>query len=228
MGILLDALVIILGGLLGGKIHKWINKENTDILGIAIIIVSLVGFFENVYNVKDSKLTSSSLIFVLIAFIVGSGIGRLLHIEGKLSDVGKGDDARLNAVIDAFLYFGIGGLQILGPIALATKGDNNQLILKSIIDIPFAIIFGATYGKIVALSAIPVALIQVAIFLIAHVFSSFFTGNIISEICAMGYIILFFSGYNLLSDAKHKISNIDMLPGVFLMLIISGIKEWVF
>ena len=151
-----------------------------------------------------------------------------MRLEERMSNLGKSDNASRNAVMDGFLFFGIGGLQILGPIALATQGDNSQLILKSLIDIPFAIVFGAAYGKIVALSAIPVALVQLAILGVAHLFDSFFTQVIVMEVCAMGFIILFFSGFNLASNGKHKISNLNMLPGVFLMLIISGIKEWLF
>lgn len=228
MGILLNALVIAIGALVGSKLKKGISGDNFQTLGISIVIVSLVGFFENVYNVDGGKLASGSLILVLVAFIVGSKIGELLRLEERLSNLGISANGPRNAVLDAFLYFGIGGLQILGPIALATRGDNSQLVLKSLIDIPFAIVFGAAYGKKAALSAIPVALVQVIIALTAWAFASFFTQRIIMEVCAMGFIILFFSGFNLVSDGKNKISNLNMLPSVFLMLIISGIKEWLF
>lgn len=228
MGIALNGLVIALGGLIGSRLRKGVSGDNFQTLGISIVIVSLVGFFENVYNVDGGKLVSGSLILVLVAFIVGSKVGELLRLEERMSNLGSTADGPRNPVLDAFLYFGIGGLQILGPIALATSGDNSQLILKSLIDIPFAIVFGATYGKKVALAAIPVALVQVVIALVAWAFASFFTQRIVMEVCAMGFIILFFSGFNLVSDSKHKISNLNMLPGVFLMLIISGIKEWLF
>ena len=228
MGILLNALVIAIGALIGSQLKKGISGDNFQTLGISIVIVSLVGFFENVYNIEGGKLVSGGLILVLVAFIVGSKIGELLRLEERMSNLGISESGPRNAVLDAFLYFGIGGLQILGPIALATRGDNSQLILKSLIDIPFAIVFGATYGKKTAWSAIPVALVQVVIALVAWVFSSFFTERIIMEVCSMGFIILFFSGFNLVSNSKNKISNLNMLPGVFLMLIISGIKEWLF
>lgn len=228
MGIALNALVIALGGLVGSWLHKGVSKENFRTLGIGIVIVSLVGFFENVYNVEDGKLISESLVLVLVAFMVGTQAGQWLRIEERMSNLGKTGSAAGNGVMDAFMFFGIGGLQILGPIALVTQGDNSQLILKSIIDIPFTIVFGATYGKTVALAAIPVAMVQVVIALAAWCFGGFFTPQIVTEVCAIGYIILFFSGFNLVSNSKNKISNLEMLPGVFLMLIISGIKEWLF
>ena len=51
MGIITDAIAIVLGGLLGGKLQKRTSDMNYNILSIAIIIVSLVGFLENVYNI---------------------------------------------------------------------------------------------------------------------------------------------------------------------------------
>ena len=226
MGILANALVIALGGLVGSKMKKGFSESSFRNLGICIVIVSLVGFFENIYNVKEGTLNSGSLTIVLMAFILGSKAGEMLHMEDKFSNFGKSDNAAFNAVLDAFLYFGIGGLQICGPIALATQGDNSQLLLKSVIDIPFAVMFGATYGKVVSLSAIPVALVQVVIALAAWGLGSFFTDEVISQLCSVGFIILFFSGFNLfVRDNKQKVSNLNMLPGVIMILLFHGVKE---
>lgn len=230
MGMGLNALVIAGGCLMGSMLRKGVSKDNFRTLGFCIIIVSLVGFFENIYsvNVEGGSLMSDDLILVLIAFMVGSKIGEAAKLQEHFSNLGKNDNPAKNAVMDAFLYFGIGGLQISGPIALAAQGDNSQLVFKSLIDIPFALVFGTTYGKAAALSAIPVALVQFVIWAIAELCGPFFTEAIIAQLCAMGYVILFFSGFNLATDGKHKIDNISMLPGVLLILIFSGIKEWVF
>ncbi len=225
MGIITNAVAIVLGGLLGGRLHKNISNQNFQILGISIIIVSLVGFFENMYNVDGSNISSESLVVVLLAYIVGSKIGQALHLEDKLSNLGKSENASANAFIDASLFFGIGGLQICGPVALAINGDNSQLFLKSLIDAPFAVIFGSAYGKIVSLSALPVAAIQIIIVVAAYFAAPFFSDLMVAQLCAMGYIILFFSGFNLMSGNKYKISNINMLPAIFLILIYHIIIE---
>jgi len=226
MGIVLNALVIALGGLLGSVLKKGADRGKFRTLGISIVIVSITGFAENSFSVENGRLVGENLIPILLAFILGSSLGDWLRLEERFSDLGKSSNTAKNAVMDAFLYFGIGGLQILGPIALASQGDNSQLILKSLIDIPFAIVFGATYGKIVALAAIPVALVQMVIGLCAWAAAPFFTEQIVTQLCSLGFIILFFSGFNLVSDGKQKIGNINMLPGVFLILIIAGIREW--
>lgn len=219
MGILFDAVAILFGGFFGNKLQK--NKTDKDYttLGIGIIIIAIVGFIENMYKIDGEKISSSNLLIILFAYLIGNKIGEFIHLEDWLSNLSKTKNPSLNAFIDSTIFFGIGGLQISGPIALALNYDNGQLILKSFIDAPFAIMFGATYGKIAALASVPVAAIQILILVIAHFSSSFFTAKLIAQLCAFGYIILFFSGFNLTTKNSCKISNINMLPGIFLVII---------
>ena len=225
MGIVANALVIGIFSLLGSVLRKTVSKDKFRILGICIVIVSVVGFFENVYTVQNGKLISGSLTLLLIAFIIGNELGEGLRINQHLSNLGKSDNAARNAIMDSFLYFGIGGLQICGPIAMVTNGDNSQLFLKSAIDIPFAIMFGATYGPWAAVAAIPVALMQVVIALMAWFMGGFFTDQVVKDVCSLGFIILFFSGFNLFTQGKKKIDNVNMLPSILIILLYYGIRE---
>ena len=224
MGIVTNALVIGIFGLLGSVLKKTISNDIFRILGICIVIVSIVGFFENLYTIQNGKLISDNLPLLLIVLIIGNVLGEKLHINQHLSNLVKSDNAAQNAVTDSFLYFGIGGLQICGPITMVMQGDNSQLFLKSMIDIPFAIMFGATYGPWVALAAIPVALVQIAIALITWCMGNFFTEQVVKELCSLGFIILFFCGYNLFSQGKNKIDNLNMLPSILIILLYHGIR----
>lgn len=225
MGILIDTLAIGLGSLFGSSLRNKIHSGSYHSLGIGIMLVSLVGFLENMYNVQGSSITSSHLVLVLICYLLGSKTGELMRLEERLSNLSKTGNAATTAFMDTTLFFGVGGLQISGPIALAVFGDNGQLLIKSLVDIPFAIAFGVAYGKAAALACIPVAAIQILICLTAKSAASFFTTDLTMQICAMGYIILFFSGFNLMTDGKHKIHNIDMLPGIAFIIIIHLVQH---
>lgn len=228
MGIVTNALVIVLCGLLGSKFQK-LSFKNYRVLAIGIMLTGLVGFLENVYNVQEGKIASENFIVVLLSFIIGSKIGEVLRIEDRLSNISRSSNKSFNAVIDASLYFGVGGLQISGPMLLALNCDNTQLFFKSLIDIPFALAFGSAFGKVVSLSAVPVAVIQIIIFFVARFFTPFISSEMTAELCAVGYIILFFSGYNLMAEGKNKINNINMLPGILLVIlynIVIHITEW--
>lgn len=223
MGILANALTISLGSILGGIFKSKLSLKSFDVLGIGVMVISLVGFLENILTIKDASVKGESLILIILCLFIGSFIGEKLHIEDKLSHPIKSERVGWNGVVDATLFFAIGGLQISGPILLAVSRDNSQLLLKCAIDLPFSLIFGATYGKSCALSAIPVALIQIIIAVAAYFARGFFTSTLIAELCSLGYIILFFTGFNFISKKSQKINNTNMLPGILVILLYHAI-----
>jgi len=227
MGIMINALSIASGSLIGSIFKERIRLNNFTVLGISIMIISLVGFFENIFDVNATILKSNELLVVVFSLIIGTLIGDAIQLEAKISSISSLPKKGFSDLIDATIFFAVGGLQICGPILLATVGDNSQLLLKSIIDFPFAMMFGITYSKKVVFSCIPVALGQIIIFLLTIVSKTFFDVTVIKQLCAMGYIILFFSGYNLLCEGKYKINNVNMIIGIFIILIYNLlIKLW--
>ena len=219
MGIIVNAAVILFGGLLGSLFKtKFIFKSNA-IFGISVMLISAVGVIENLFSVVDGRIKSDDVLIVVGALLCGYTLGELCRLEERIGALSGGRGARVNAFLDAALFFGIGGLQICGPILLALKGDSSQLYLKSVIDLPFAIMFGAIYGKAVTLSFIPVSLMQLLIAVAAYFAGSFIGDGMLCQLCSIGYIILFFSGFNLLCESKHKIKNVNMIPSIFIIIV---------
>ncbi|MBQ9985927.1 MAG: DUF554 family protein [Oscillospiraceae bacterium] len=225
MGIAVNAITIFFGGILGSSFKKFAELKNLAVLGISIMIISLVGFFESIFNITQMKLESQNLMIIVFSLLIGSVIGDALNIEVHMNRLSDCENTSYNAFVDATLFFGVGGLQICGPVLLALNRDNSQLLIKSVVDFPFALVFGAAYGKITALSAFPVAAMQLAIAAVAFFAAAFLTDAIICQLCAIGYIILFFSGFNLICERKNKINNVNMLPGIFIILIINIIMK---
>ncbi len=219
MGIIINGLSIIVGSFFGHFFKERIKLENFSVLGISIMIISIVGFLENIFDVNGITLKSNDLLIVVFALIIGTLLGDMINLENKISRISNCSKKGFSVIIDSTIFFGVGGLQICGPILLATSGDNSQLILKSIIDMPFALMFGISYGKTVAVSAIPVAFGQFVIMLITMFSRDFFDTSVIKQICAMGYIILFFSGFNLMCEKKYKINNVNMIVGIFIVVL---------
>lgn len=220
MGIIIDGLSISLGCLFGGLLSKRIKFKSGSALAIGVMIISLVGFLENLLSIsEDGNIVGEHTVTVVIALVLGCVIGDKLRIEERISSLSGGKAPALNGFVDATLFFGIGGLQISGPILLALTNDSFQLILKAVIDLPFALMMGAAYGKRTAFSAIPVALIQAAIALLAGSAGDFVSDDLLRQLCSIGYVILFFTGYNMISGARNKVENINMLPSIMLIII---------
>lgn len=225
MGIGVNALSVAAGSFLGSFFRGRQIFKNFTVLGISIMIISLVGFFENIFDVSGISLKSDALLVVVYALILGTVLGDALQLEKRLAGYALAHNERLSALGDATVFFGVGGLQICGAILLATTGDSSQLLLKSMIDFPFALMFGISYGKRIALAALPVAAGQGIIFLLAFFVKDFFNAVLIKQLCAMGYIILFFSGFNLLCEEKYKVNNMNMIFGILILLLYHFIKN---
>ena len=227
MGIIMNVLSIVAGSLFGNIFKERIKFKNFTVFGIAIMIISIVGFFENIFDVNGMILKSNDLLVVVFALIIGTILGDAIQLETKINNISSYLNDSFTAFIDATIFFGVGGVQICGPIMLATVGDNSQLIIKSLIDFPFALMFGISYGKKVLLSSIPVAVVQVIIVLLTILSKTFFDTTVIKQLCAMGYIILFFSGFNLICESKYKINNVNMIIGIFIILLYNVLlKLW--
>ena len=55
MGIMINALSIASGSLIGSIFKERIRLKNFTVLGISIMIISLVGFFENIFSILHIK-----------------------------------------------------------------------------------------------------------------------------------------------------------------------------
>ena len=225
MGFIVDACSIFLGGIIGGIFKKKLNIKNNPALAIAIMLISFVGLLENILSISDGKIVGEHTVVVSIALVLGYLIGDALKLEDRIYSLSRAQNISKNGFIDSVLFFGIGGLQISGPILYALTGDSFQLVLKGVIDFPFALMMGATYGKKISISAIVVVLGQLIIAAVAYFFGAFISTNLLCQLCSIGYLILFFSGFNMICLPQSKIKNIHIIPGIFLIIIYNVIVE---
>ena len=213
MGIMVNAVSIFLGGLFGSLMKNHINVKYNIISGISIILISVAGFIENMFVVSENTLSSDRLLPVVFSLIIGTTFGEILKINKHLT---VSDN---NPFLTGSMLFGIGGLQISGPVLLAINNDSSQLILKSFVDFPLAVTLGATLGIKTIFSCFSVAVIQLLIAVIAYTANSFITESMVGQICSLGYILLFFTGFNLIVKEKYKIDTLNMLPSMVLLIL---------
>ena len=117
MGFIVDGCSILLGGILGGIFSKKIDIKNYFPLSIGIMLISIVGIFENLLSISgDGKIIGEHTVTVTIALVLGCFIGERLKLESKIYSLSQTESVSKRAIIDSILFFGIGGLQISGPI----------------------------------------------------------------------------------------------------------------
>ena len=108
-------------------------------------------------------------------------------------------------------------MAIIGSINDGLSGDSSVLFVKSALDFTAAIIFAATLGFGVIFTPITILLYQGAITLLAGSLSSLLTGELLSQMCMVGYVIIMAIGFNFLF--KNKFKTLNMLPSVFLPIV---------
>ncbi len=225
IGVLVNVLSIIIGGVIGLILHKGLNEK------IKKVVMQAIGLSVIVIGISGAIITENVLLLVL-SLVIGAVIGTLLKIEDRLDQFGKhietkyakSNDKFAKGFITASLIYCVGAMAILGSIEAGVQGDNTTLFIKSILDGVTAIIFTATLGYGVIFSGISVFLYQGTIVLLGTWLQDFLTPQMINETSAVGSVLILAIGLNMLELKRIHVG--DMLPAVFIPIVwylISGL-----
>lgn len=223
VGILIDTGAIFLGGIIGNCFKKYLKNISCvfQMLGIAIMFMSIMNIVSNTLVVENNMLQTKNIILIVFCLLIGSIIGEKMQIDRRLGvkteQEGRHDGK--SAFLVGTMLFGVGGLQIIGPISSIVSQDNSILLSKSLIDFPLALSMGSMLGIGVSLSGISVGIMQLAIGLTALYAKTFFDSEVIAQLSSMGYIILFFVGFNMVFDGMVKVKTNNMIPSIALVVL---------
>lgn len=218
IGNLANAFAIILGSIIGIFLKDRFKENYKDIImngiGLSVLVIGISG-----------AIKTENMLLVVISLVVGSIIGEWLKIENKLqnigniieSKVGAGTSNISNGFVTASLIYCVGAMAIVGALESGLTGNNQTLFIKSILDGVTSIIFASTLGIGVAFSSLSVLVYQGLITLTANTMKIFLTEGVITEMSAVGGILIMGIGINLLGLKKIKIGN--MLPSQYLFLL---------
>ena len=215
----------IIGGCAVGLIlrkgfpEKW---QETIMYGVALCIF-LIGL--------EMAQKSQNVILVIASIVIGSIIGEMLDINGKLNRFGAWVEKKMlgnrtqtsgsfgKAFISASLVFCIGAMAIIGSIEEGLTGNHQILFAKAMLDCILSIIFGANMGAGVALSAVPVGLYQGSITLLAAWMQNLLTPDVIREVSATGGVLIMAIGIVQARLLPIRLANqIPALPVAILLV----------
>jgi len=107
-------------------------------------------------------------------------------------------------------------MAILGPLNEALKGDRTLVLTKSIMDCVSAIALASAFGRGVIYSAIPVLIIQGGIGLSSSFLEPVLSPQLISELTAVGGILIIGIGISVLEIKKIKVIN--LIPSLLMII----------
>lgn len=226
-GTLINAVLIILGSIIGRFFKNIPEKMKNTVLSIIGLAVAVLGI--------QMGLETSNFIIVIISLVVGAVIGEWLDLDLWLNRLGKWVESKLGknnpnssiaeGFVTATLIFVIGSMGIIGALDGGLRNDHDVLITKGIIDGFTSIVLSSTLGIGVLLSAIPVFIYQGVIAIFAGFISKYIPEEalnlFIQEMTATGGIMILAIGLNIAGLTKIRVAN--LLPGIVVVAVISGL-----
>jgi hypothetical protein len=219
IGTIINAIAVIIGGIIGLLIHTKLPKHVTKTTFQAI------GLFTIILGVSMAIQTSHFLAMVF-SLVIGSVIGSFLKLDHAIlrvstilkKRVGSSNNSFSEGFITAFLLYCMGSLTILGAIEEGLGQSPTLLLSKSVLDGFSSIALAATMGAGVIFSAIPLFLYQASITVATTIFHQSLSQLMIVELSAVGGVLLVGLGIDILKI--KKISVLNMIPSLAIMLII--------
>lgn len=220
-GVVVNIVAIIAGSVLGLVFKKFIKqsyKETImDGLALTVIIMGIMNAIE-----------SNHFLVVIVSIVLGSLIGEVIDLEDKINRFADILCARFDkseceestfaeGFVTTTLIFCVGAMAILGSLESGLSGDHSTLFAKSILDGVASVIFASTLGIGVMFSIIPVFLYEGGMVLGATLIKDFLSPEMITEISAVGGILIIAIALNILEIKKIKVGN--MLPAIFLPIV---------
>lgn len=224
IGVMTDSACIIVGGILGAlvkeKIPGRIKQPLNLIFGICAIAIGLI-----------SLLKLESLPVVILSLILGTVIGELLDLDGRLK-VGlrkvisklnpkAADEAYLNFFVIVAVTFCASGTNIFGALYEGATGDSTILLSKAAMDIFAAMIFAVVLGYTMLLITIPQFLLLTALFYLGRVIMPYISADTLNNFMAVGGLMTFALGLAI-ADIK-KVNAVNLLPSLLVVFPITAL-----
>ncbi len=224
MGTIINVILIVVGGAIGLIFKKAVSKDIEYSIhkatGVAVSVIGLCGILSNMLSVNDGKISSSGELILVVSLFLGTFIGEILKLDDRLNSGCKKIEEKFkmtdfsSGFISATMIYCIGAMAIVGAINDGLMHDSSTLITKGIIDGITSIILAASLGYGVLLSAIPVLIYQGGITLLASSLQNVLTGELLTNICMVGYALVICIGINFLYNSKKQIKTVNMLPSL--------------
>ena len=232
MGTVINVAAIILGGIIGRLFGRFLTERFQDTLkkvcGVCVLFIGIAGALEGMLSIQDNGVVSGKAMMIVVCLVLGAFIGELLNIEDGFERFGewlkkKTGNAKEKIFVEGFVTASftvcIGAMAIVGAIEDGIFGDYSILVTKSILDFIIIIVMTGTMGKGCAFSAIPVAILQGSVTLLATFIKPVMTDEALSNLSMIGSILIFCVGLNLVWGKKIRVAN--LLPAVVLAVVMA-------
>ena len=230
LGTIINAAAIVVGGLLGRLFGRFMKERFQDTLnkacGVSVLFIGIAGALEGMLSVREGGIVSGRSMLIVACLTLGALLGEWIDLEDRLERFGEwlkiktgnaGERGFVDGFVTASLTVCIGAMAIVGAIEDGIFGDYSILATKAVLDFIIIMVMTCSMGKGCAFSAIPVAILQGSVTLLARLIRPVMTDAALANLSLIGSILIFCVGLNLVWGHKIRVAN--LLPAIVIAVI---------
>lgn len=227
---IINVALVLVGSLLGLLFKNRISSRFSSGLNYALgLCVFGIGI--------NSIIKTQDTLCVVVCMVIGTLVGEALDIEKRMDGLGEvlrrklirgdGNNRFVEGFVTASVLFCVGAMAINGSMEAGMNHNYEILVSKSVIDGVTSITFAAAMGVGVAFSALPILVYEGGLTLLFALVGQGIPAAIVTEMSAVGGLIIAAIGINMLGLPKAKIRVGNMLPAIFLPLLYLPFAQWI-
>ena len=228
-GTIVNTLGIALGAVVGVLIKNFSSSKKEDKKGVfselpdaimkgVALCVLLIGV--------TGAIKTENIMIVIVSMVIGVILGTLMRLDSGITALGgfieKKTGGKLGSITQGFvtasLLFCVGAMAIVGSLSSGLSLEHETLYAKSLLDMISAIIFATTLGWGVVFSSLLVFVYQGAITLAASFLAPVLSTSAITEMTAVGSLLIIALSLNMLGLTKFKVMN--YVPAIFIPILL--------
>lgn len=219
-GTLINVGTVLLGSTLGLLIRSRLPERYTKIM------FQVFGLFTIFLGIKMA-LETMNIMVIVFSLLIGSLLGEWWNLEKGMDRLAavikkkvKSKNERFTeGFVTAFLVFCMGSMTILGAIEEGLGSKPNLLLTKSLMDGFSSMALASVLGAGVLFSVIPLLIYQGGLTIFASYLTNVLSSDVVSELSAVGGILLIGLGFVLLDLKKIRVMN--MLPALVVVVFLA-------
>ena len=229
MGTLLNVIGILAGGMAGLLFGRFLLPRYQETLmmatGTAVLFVGIGGAIRHMLVYSNGAFTLQGTVMMIVSLALGAVLGEWWNLAARLErfgewlkkKTGNGSDRKfVHAFVTSSMTVCIGAMAVVGAIEDGIHGDPSILAAKAALDFLLILVMSVSLGKGCLFSAIPVALFQGSIMVLARALKPLLTARAVTNLSLVGSVLIFCVGVNLVFQKRIRVAN--LLPALLVAI----------